>query len=316
MNASDFESKLGIMTKDIGDLSMAMYYLGSHEPIRGYGRDIEDFRELQDSTRLDAVVYVKGVLPVATKFVSKTSDIFHLYKDLDYKDWYKRLEYIIQEVKRCKALSQTLLAMHEELLVSLKRNEDQAKIIIEKFRNLQREYRDRETEYETTADRKKKWAIGLAFVPGVNLIASTILKVRSRRDREKALNWAVLRRSEERKIEESYKSLIPNLQRFIRSLEDTAGFFQGMEQELEEYECKYSHVRKSKNKLYFTMMKFQATTICDKCEKFSSAPLAIPTTQDDVRHVRKWRQEQKDKFMHRYTDDDVNTCVINAITMF
>ena len=53
--------------------------------------------------------------------------------------------------------------------------QDDAKIIMTEFTDLQREYEKQKEELEATAETKKGWAIGLAFVPFINVIATPLL---------------------------------------------------------------------------------------------------------------------------------------------
>ena len=96
---------------------------------RAVGTDEEvakEFRKLRDDTRNDAIVYIEGILPLATKFVPSISSFFDCYDALTIR----------REVIEHKKLCMTLLKVHHDILVSLKKRKEQASILVGKIKNL------------------------------------------------------------------------------------------------------------------------------------------------------------------------------------
>jgi hypothetical protein len=102
-------------------------------------------------------------------------EYFANYDNLSYEEWCEMLPDILEETTTYKELAQTVKGMYEEMMVPLKRRQDDAKIIMTEFTDLQREYEKQKEELEATAETKKGWAIGLAFVPFINVIATPLL---------------------------------------------------------------------------------------------------------------------------------------------
>ena len=68
-----------------------------------------------------------------------------------------------------------LLQRYEATLAPLKKRQDQARLLVRELEDLERSYERKKRELEDTAGAKRGWAIGLAFVPFVNLVATPAL---------------------------------------------------------------------------------------------------------------------------------------------
>ena len=125
---------------------------------------------------------------------------------------------ILDETTTYKELAYTVLGMYEALMVPLKKRQDEAKIIMTEFKDLQREYERQKQEFEARARSKSGWAVGLAFVPFVNVIATPLLASSASEDTEKATA-----KQAESKLHEAAalivaETLIPALSNFIEGL--------------------------------------------------------------------------------------------------
>jgi len=134
------------------------------------------FRRLRDDTRNDAVVYVKGVLPVVKQCVSDIKSYFEYYEDLTMDDWWQNIDYIIEETETYKQACDALAKIHEDFMTELNRREDGARILMSEMTDLSAECRKRAQELQESAASKNAWASRLLFVPLVNLIATPLLR--------------------------------------------------------------------------------------------------------------------------------------------
>ena len=82
---------------------------------------------------------------------------------------------ILEETIGYRELCQALLQMHEDILVPLKEKEDQARLTIKELKHLQREIERKRKELEEKAGSERSWAVGLAFVPIVNMIYTSTI---------------------------------------------------------------------------------------------------------------------------------------------
>ena len=134
------------------------------------------------------MVYLKGILPVSTKFVSSISEFFEYYDALNYEEWGETLPDILQETSGCKELCQTVLQMHEDILVPLKKRGDEALVLATKFKDLKVDYEKTKRELEQAAETKRSWAFGLLWIPFVNVIASPLLHASAHSDMANAVH--------------------------------------------------------------------------------------------------------------------------------
>ncbi|CAH3033909.1 unnamed protein product, partial [Pocillopora meandrina] len=116
------------------------------------------------------MVNLRGVLPLSTKLVSSINEYFECYEALEYEEWLYMLSDILEETIGYRELCQALLQMHEDILVPLKEREYQTRLIIKELKHLQREFERKRKELEEKAGSERSWAVGLAFVPIVNMM--------------------------------------------------------------------------------------------------------------------------------------------------
>ena len=85
-----------------------------------------------------------------------------------------------------------LLQRYEATLVPLKKRQHNARLLVTELEDLERSYERKKRELEDKADTKRVWAIGLAFVPFVNLVASPALACSAESDIEEASSQGAL----------------------------------------------------------------------------------------------------------------------------
>nr|XP_054760962.1 uncharacterized protein LOC129267259 [Lytechinus pictus] len=300
------EEGLSEMPLNMRLFSLAMRSLYADKAVGGGNKAAVDFRKLRDNTRDNAMVYLKGVLPVASKFVSNISEFFEFYTALSYEEWCDMLKDIQQEITCYKGLAEVLVKMHEDILVPLKKREDEATVIVMSLLNLQEEYDKKRIKLESTAKTKKGWAVALSFVPLIGAKAGPMLAASAYSDLAKAVAKGEECYIQERAAIAIKECLVPALQNFIGGLEAAASFFSVMETELAKFEGK---ALENKLMLHYKVMKKEAEKMDGLCMKFHAVLpavrtdfLAIPTTGTDKSYVDKWLEEQKKVIKRKLKD--------------
>ncbi|KAK3714885.1 hypothetical protein QZH41_001874 [Actinostola sp. cb2023] len=260
----------------------------------------QKFRQLRDDTRNDAMVYLKGVLPVSKKLVSAIDDFFDYYDGLTYEEWLENLPDILEETQSYRELCEIVVKMHEGMLIPLKQREDKAKEVMLELTELQIEYDKKKNELEDAAHIKKGWAIGLAFIPFVNIIASPILAAYANGDMAQATANCAQARLQEAAALLVKEELIPCLKVFISGLEKVAGFFSIVENQLQQFIGKGEKSQENAKKLHYTMMKKKAKELRSNCQSFMAVlPAvrtnfeAIPSDGTDKNYIDRWLEKQK-----------------------
>jgi hypothetical protein len=128
------------------------------------------FRTVRDAVRRDATVYVSKVLPFASTVVLNLSSYFDTYLALDYEDWQECVDDIIQDLEKYENACQLLIQMHESLMTSLKRRQDEAIVSIASMERLSSQLEEKVSELKDQASDKQREAntwriVGTALAP-------------------------------------------------------------------------------------------------------------------------------------------------------
>lgn len=279
--------------------SLAMRSLYAEKAVGGSSESSKKFQKLRDDTRNDAMVYLKGILPVTTKFISNLQEFFEIYTVVTFDEWKECLVDVVSEAEERRQVANVLVELYKGMLISLKKRQDSAAEILITMKNLTAEYEKKEAELRASAKMKADWAFGLSFIPFVNVIAAPLLVVAAEEDSAKAIATC-----EEAKIGEAAaltveKTLVPALSEFIMGLEAATGFLNILHQELVQFQTQ-GQKAKEKPKLHYKTMRSKAEGIVSRCRRFyAMIPSvetdfdAIPKDGTDKNYVDRWLEEQK-----------------------
>lgn len=313
------EENLKDMALDMRLFSLTLRSLYVQNAVGTKEKAAREFRKLRDDTRNDAMVYLKGILPVSTKFVSSISEFFEYYDALNYEEWCKNLPDILKETTSYKELCRTVLQMHEDILVPLKKREDEALLLVTKFKDLKVEYEKKKRELEEGAQAKRDWAGGLFFVPIVGVIAAAVLGVDS--DTAKAVAIGQQAKIQETASMAVSHALIPALENFINGIKKAAGFFSVMEQQLMRFDNRASNAVDDPKELHYKMMKKVAGDMKSACQIFFEVLpdvktdfLAIPTEGTDQNYVDQWLEKQEKTIREKCSVPGLAGEILEAIT--
>ena len=296
----DLREKVKKMSVDMRIFSLTMRSLYADKAVGNDGEVAEEFRKLRDDTRNDAMVYIKGILPLTTEFVTSISSYFEYFDALTFEEWCENISVIRKEVSDYKKVSNTMLKMHEEILVPLKKRQDQAVPLLKKMMHLMAEFERKKAELERQAQTKRTWATILCFIPTVGPIANAILNTFSDKDLAEAI--AV---GEQAKIEGAAalavkQALIPAFEAFISGISKAAGFFSVMELELQKFENNAKKSEDDPQFIFFKVMSVEAKDMKSICQVFyAGLPdvktdfQALPTEGTDRNYVDEWLEKQK-----------------------
>ena len=309
------------MSVDMRIFSLTMRSLYAEKAVGTKTELARRFRKLRDETRNDAMVYLKGILPISTKFISSISEYFEYYEALDFEEWCDMIADILEETTGYRQLCEALLKMHEDIMVTLKKRKDSAMTMIDEFKDLTERYEMQSKELEEKATHKRAWASSLAWVPGVNVIAVPLLHASASTDLAESVA-----KDKQAAIAEAASitvatALIPALEAFIDGLRKTAGFFSVMEQELRKFEGKAEKGKNDPKKLYYKVMNKEAKDMKSICQVFYAVLpdvrtdfLAIPTEGTDQNYVDKWLEQQKKTIQEKCGAPKLVQKLLKAIT--
>ena len=314
------DDNLRDMAKDMRLFSLTLRSLYVQNAVGTNEEPAREFRKLRDDTRNDAMVYLKGILPVSTKFVSAISEFFEYYDALNYEDWCENLPDILQETTGYTEVCETVLKMHEEILVPLKNRGNEALLLVTKFKDLQMEYEKEKLKLEQAATNKRNWAFVLCFVPIVSAIAVPLLVASA----DSAMANAVAK-GQQAKVQDTAsmavsEALIPALQSLIDAIKSAAGFFTSMQQKLTSFGSRATNAVDDPKKLHYMMMKNKAKDMKSTCQIFYAVLpdvrtdfLAIPTEGTDQNYVDQWLQKQQEIIREKCRVPGLAVMILKAI---
>lgn len=315
------EENLKDMAVDMRIFSLTLRSLYVQNAVGTNEQTAREFRKLRDDTRNDAMVYLKCILPVSTKFVSSISEYFEYYDALSYEEWCEMLPDILQETTGYKELCGTVLQMHEDILVPLKKRKDEALLLVTEFEDLQEEYETMKRKLEQGAQAKREWASSLVYVPYVGPIAAALLGASANSDMANAVAKGLQAKIQEAASMAVSKALIPALESFINGIKKAAGFFSVMEQELMKFESRASNAVDDPKKLHYMVMKKEAKDMKSTCQIFYAVLpdvrtdfLAIPTEGTDQNYVDKWLEKQEKTIRENCSVPGLAGKILKAIT--
>lgn len=317
----ELREQLREMSVDMRLFSLSLRSLYAESAVGSSSELAIKFNKLRDDTRNDAMTYLQVILPLSTKFVASISEYFEYYDALSYEDWCDMLPDILQETISYRELCETLVKMHEDVLVTLKKRKDEAVVIARELKDLKEEFERKKQELEAKAKSKRRWALGLAFVPGINYIASPLLSASADKDLADAVAKGAQAKVQEAAAITVSETLIPALEAFIDGIKNAAGFFSVMEQELLKFEGKAEKAQSEPKLLYYRVMNKEAQDMKKICQVFYAVLpdvrtdfLAIPTEGTDQNYIDKWLEKQKKMIEESCSGKKIVKEIIAAIT--
>ncbi|XP_078373069.1 uncharacterized protein LOC144656698 [Oculina patagonica] len=296
--AVELQEHLKGISVDMRMFSLSMRSLYVQKVVSTRTEAAKKFTKPCDDTRSDAMVYLKGVLPLSTKFVASIREYFEYYEALSYNDWCEMLSDILQETISYRELCETLVKMHEDIFVTLTKRKDEAMMVARELKDL-KEFEKKKKELEEKAERRYSWAIGLAVIPFVREFASPIVVSADS-------YWAqAVAKGAQAQVQEAAavivkETLIPAFEAFIDGIKKAAGFFSVMEEELRKFESKAEKGQRNPKLLYYKVMNKEPRDMKSICQVFYAVLpdvradfLAIPSEGTDQNYIEKWLEKQK-----------------------
>ena len=288
------------MSVDMRMFSLTMRSLYAEKAVGTDENVAKEFRKLRDDTRNDAIVYIRGILPLTTEFISSISSYFEYFEALTFVEWCENISMIRKQVSDYKKLSNTMLKMYKEILAPLKKRSDQASLLLEQMTHLTEEFEKKRAALERKAGIKRTWAIVLLFFPVIGTTANAILKAQSDKDLAEAIAAGKQAEVEGAAAWAVREALIPAFEAFISGINKAAGFFSVMEHELKNFENNAKESEDDPQFIFFKIMKVEAKDMKSICRVFYQALpdietdfQALPTEGTDRNYVDGWLEKQK-----------------------
>jgi hypothetical protein len=266
-----------------------------------------EFRKLRDDTRNDAMVYLKGLLPLSTVFVRSIIKFFEYFEYLTLDEWKESLNDILDDTVAYKELCTMVVQAHEDILVPLKERQNEATILTAEFENLNKKLADEIKELDKDIKQSKGWAMGLMFIPIVGAIARPLLMNHISDKMTRMVAGETQSEINVHAAQAVRTALIPAISNFIEGLTGAAGFFSVIKEDLQIFkERGEDATSENMKKIHFKIMNGEAKEMKALCKEFFAVlPAvrtdfeAIPTEGTDQNYVDRWLAKQKDDMKKR-----------------
>jgi hypothetical protein len=300
---TELRLRLGKMPQQMRAFSRGLRSLYAENAVSG-GQSMDCFRNVRDSVRRDAAVYVSKVLPFASTVVLNLSSYFDTYQALDFEDWQEFVDDIVKDLESYENACQLLIQMHESLMTSLKKRQDEASVSIAAMERLTTELEANVKALEHRAEVKRRQAnfwseLGgflAPFTMGISVAIAAVPASAMEDEEQMALRKMVAERENARVTANAAQLtknvLIPVVGQFLEGLSVCQAFFAQTRFRL----IKMSNSAKTAGekreagsngslRMYYLMMKKNAVEINTSCDHFVGSLAEVsgnpePTSQD------------------------------------
>jgi len=256
---------------------------------------------LKKSILRDANTYRFAVFPVAKESVEHAKDYMDYFIVLDKHHVLTIAEELIGGAHECHKLISICADMHTAMNSHFKRHQDRMDKILSKF-ELQKRHLDEKIEnLRKRARTKENWALGLAFIPGVSLIATPILAKQADAYYKEA------------QAAQEEKQLIVNathvlravlataLSNYVEAMNIYASTFQLIAGEIKGFMKNLHNYRETEKDAFFLMCSVKGKAVKQACEIYISKVtdaeanlMSLPETSEK-NYVQEWLAEHNFK---------------------
>lgn len=260
---------------------------------------VESFVKLRQKITNEAKVYSTTVLPTSNDLIRTIRSFFDDYRYVNiykynFKDY---LNYFTREANDVVDVCKLTLELNKSILVEFKKSEDEVIRVLDQLESETKVYEQKKKELIKSSNVRLKWAIGLALVPVVNVIAGPILYIKSNKDLVSAIA-----ESEEKLLTvaaaEAIKGpLIMSITNLVSAFNYISGLFIALADEL----TKLGDDKLGDDELiamHYKIVENKRAVIVEACDTyFSKVPDAETNLQAipddyDKNYVEEWRSKR------------------------
>jgi len=260
---------------------------------------IEEFTSFRADVTTKAAVYKEKVLPLAKMSLQKVKDFVIYFQDLSYDDCLEIAEDIAIEAKSNQALMELNRDTHKAMTVEFNMLADKVETVLKKCELEAEEHRQNMESLQASASTKEKWAVGLAFIPGVGAIATPLLAYSAQNSRVEAIA-----EEEEAKIAVGAATVVKEclhgaLKEYCFAMEQCAGEFQKIASDCESFAGQAEKFGDTQKRQFHKLMQKRADNILGAVQTFQVVCVAAETDLEclpatpEPNYVRQWLDSKK-----------------------
>ena len=156
------------MAENMELFSLSMRCLYHDKTITGKTYDEKLFIELRDTTKKDALDYLRDTMPQIKQFITNMQRLFEYYENLEYDEWIEFSDDILEDLKTNQLGCKKLIDVHTQMCVNLENKGKAAQELCARFEEL-------DDEFERAINKKKLVQYGAGMTAGVSTAAIAIV---------------------------------------------------------------------------------------------------------------------------------------------
>lgn len=256
---------------------------------------LPSFTELRGEVTNDAKVYSTKILPFSIMVIENIRMFFNNYKAFDFEKFKEYIEDLANEADKNVEVCNYTVELHTSLLTDLKTSKNKALVVLGELSIETQRLEEKMNELKKRHKAASAWAISLAFVPYVNVIASPIVGYVAHNAKVDAIAAG-----EERFLSAAAKcieeSLIVSVEKFIEAITEIAGFFNVLATELKELREDFQG---PPSKMHYDRSKSKGPAIVSSCDSFikiiptCKAELDSIEYEHDQNYVQQWLSKKQ-----------------------
>ena len=306
-----------------------MRILHNQSAVSGEHDGASRFLQLRGQTRKNALIYTNTLLPKTDDVVKRIKEYAFEIRVSDFEEWHEGLEDITEEVIKAEKACNFLMHLHDNLIVELKKNEDDAMVAITDLDKLKAMYEaDKENLLSAATEHRKnkEWLEKLGLILAIPTFGIGTWVAHAKANQEqREINKNLAKATASRKNGEitqeavnlTEESLIPAIKNFLKGLKACSDFLTATREHLSKLSERGRQGQEDAKMRYFRLMKKHANELESNCMMFitSSSEIrtnlkAIPLEPSDKNYVDEWLACQLAEFKNS------NSCKIGSVMNF
>ncbi|CAG8622927.1 12174_t:CDS:1 [Dentiscutata erythropus] len=259
---------------------------------------VEDFTKLRRSVTTSAKIYCNYVMPFSGLVIQNMKLFLDDYTNFSLEEFEKHIYDKKDKAEQYGKVCNFTLDLHQNLLTDFIKTHNMA---IEAYNTLKlkcEELKEEKDKLKRKHDIAAGFAIGLALIPYVNLVASPLAGYKAHKYKKKAID----------KKEESFLAaeaaqgikdyLMDSIHNYIAAMKEISGFFKVIEADL----CSLvEHHEHDKIKKHYLKVKAISSRISKSCDSYTrsipecEASLQAINNGYDKNYVQEWIRMAKNK---------------------
>jgi hypothetical protein len=256
--------------------------------------NIDEFIQLRRSVVGDANAYRFQILPVAKESTNKVKSFMDYFTTLEMEEILGIADVLTEDAQAGHKLMVICRDCHKGVSACFKKQQDKADKVLATCELQKKHYEEQAAKEREWADWHQGWAVGLAFIPGVNLIACPLLCMEADSNLAKAV---AAQEETQLAVNASFiirDCLVEGVGRYVEAMDTFAATFQLLALEIDKFINNLDRLKDTEKAAFHRLCKKNAEKVESACDAYLTMAIAAETDlmalpeSDDLNYVQTW----------------------------